>query len=101
LRPMVPESEARRLAMALAAMIDGLWLRATLSSPNETDSATARAIASAFIDDAIARAALAAGPGRGDYDVDDAVAGALAAQPAWAARGGRARGDVLRAAAKR
>ena len=26
-------------------MIDGLWLRATLSSPNETDSATARAMA--------------------------------------------------------
>ena len=32
------------MAVALAAMIDGLWLRATLSGRNETDSATARAM---------------------------------------------------------
>jgi betaine-aldehyde dehydrogenase len=57
LKQLVPEAEARRLAIALAAMIDGLWLRATLSSPNETDSATARALAAAFIDGEIARCA--------------------------------------------
>src|SRR5690606_26548955 len=56
LRRLVPDPEAPRLAVALAAMIDGLWLRASLSASNETDSTTARAIATAFIDDAIARA---------------------------------------------
>lgn len=56
LRHLVPDADARRLALALAAMIDGLWLRATLSSPNETDSATARAMAASFIDGEIARA---------------------------------------------
>lgn len=55
LKQTVPAAEARRLALTLAAMIDGLWLRATLSTPNETDSATARAMASAFIDGEIAR----------------------------------------------
>ena len=43
--------------LGLAAMIDGLWLRATLSSPQESDSRTAREIASAFVDGEIARAA--------------------------------------------
>ena len=38
-------------------MIDGLWLRATLSSPHETDSRTARQMVSAFIDGEIARLA--------------------------------------------
>ena len=66
LKQLVPEAEARRIAIALAAMIDGLWLRATLSSPNETDSAMARAIAAAFIDGEIARAAVKPAVGRND-----------------------------------
>jgi betaine-aldehyde dehydrogenase len=57
LKHLMPEGDAGRLALALAAMIDGLWLRATLSSPNETDSRTARAVASAFVDGEIARIA--------------------------------------------
>jgi betaine-aldehyde dehydrogenase len=65
LKQLVPEADASRLAIALAAMIDGLWLRATLSSPNETDSATARAMASAFIDGEIARHAAKPEPARG------------------------------------
>jgi betaine-aldehyde dehydrogenase len=97
----VPPAEARRLAVALAAMIDGLWLRATLSSPNETDSVTARAIASAFIDDAIARAVADGAPAVAELGaaVEAAVALASAAQPVWAAQPGPARGSVLRAAA--
>jgi betaine-aldehyde dehydrogenase len=55
LKGLVPADDAGRLAIALAALIDGLWLRATLSSPNETDSRTARAMASAFIDAEIER----------------------------------------------
>ncbi len=66
LKQLVPEAEARRIAIALAAMIDGLWLRATLSSPNETDSAMARAMAAAFIDGEIARAAVKPAAGRND-----------------------------------
>jgi betaine-aldehyde dehydrogenase len=62
LKQLVPEADASRLAIALAAMIDGLWLRATLSSPNETDSATARAMATAFIDGEIARHAAKPAP---------------------------------------
>jgi betaine-aldehyde dehydrogenase len=57
LKQIVPAVEAERLALAIAAMIDGLWLRAALSSPHETDSGAARAMASAFIDSEIARIA--------------------------------------------
>lgn len=105
LRALVPEDDARRLAMALAAMIDGLWLRASLSSPNETDSATARAIATAFIDGAIARAAPSVGGPDRVMDtegiVERAVAVARAAQPGWATLSVRTRGAVLRVAAAR
>jgi betaine-aldehyde dehydrogenase len=55
LRQIVPAPETGRLALGLAAMIDGLWLRAAVSSPQETDSAGARAMASAFIDGEILR----------------------------------------------
>jgi betaine-aldehyde dehydrogenase len=57
LKQIVPAGEADSLALAIAAMIDGLWLRAALSSPQETDSGAARAMASAFIDNEIARIA--------------------------------------------
>jgi betaine-aldehyde dehydrogenase len=55
LRQMAPGKEAERIALGLAAMIDGLWLRATLS--NETDSRAARAMAASFVDAEIARLA--------------------------------------------
>jgi betaine-aldehyde dehydrogenase len=57
LKQLVPASEAGDVALALAAMIDGLWLRAALSSPNEADSRAARAMATAFIDHELARLA--------------------------------------------
>jgi betaine-aldehyde dehydrogenase len=41
-----------------------LWLRATLSSPNETDSRTARSMASNFVDAEIARSAAGQSVGR-------------------------------------
>jgi betaine-aldehyde dehydrogenase len=55
LKRLVPADEARRLAVAVAAMIDGLWLRATLSSADEVDSATARAIVTGFVDRELSR----------------------------------------------
>jgi betaine-aldehyde dehydrogenase len=50
LNRLVPPDRADRLAIGLAAMIDGLWLRAALSAGGEIDSRGARAIAGAFID---------------------------------------------------
>jgi transcriptional repressor BetI len=53
-----PRDDARRLARALAALIDGVWLRAALGS-GEPDPHDAAALASAFIDSQIALLRLA------------------------------------------
>lgn len=52
-RARVPAEQAARLAEATAAMIDGLWLRATLSA-SATDGAAAREMATAFVDTRLA-----------------------------------------------
>ena len=50
LKQLVPEHEARSLAAMIAAMIDGVWLRAALSNWQEADSESARALLTAFVD---------------------------------------------------
>ncbi|HUZ62909.1 MAG TPA: transcriptional regulator BetI, partial [Acetobacteraceae bacterium] len=50
LRQAGPPGEAQRLAVSIAAIIDGLWLRATLSGWSETDAVAAGRIASEFVD---------------------------------------------------
>src|SRR5688572_22390 len=50
LRQLLPPQEAEDIAMLIASMIDGLWLRATLSGKSETESANARQLATAFVD---------------------------------------------------
>jgi betaine-aldehyde dehydrogenase len=50
LKKLVPPDEARRLAAMIAAMIDGVWLRAALSGWREADSESARALLTAFVD---------------------------------------------------
>ncbi len=50
LKQLVPAHEARSLAAMIAAMIDGVWLRAALSSWQEADSESARALLTAFVD---------------------------------------------------
>ena len=50
LRCMIPTGEARSLAAMIAAMIDGVWLRAALSAWREADSGSARALLTAFVD---------------------------------------------------
>ncbi|MEJ1158637.1 choline-binding transcriptional repressor BetI [Prosthecomicrobium sp. N25] len=50
---LVSRPEALRLARATAALIDGLWLRATLSS-DPPDAAEARSIVQGFVDTQIA-----------------------------------------------
>ncbi|MCJ8144771.1 betaine-aldehyde dehydrogenase [Ancylobacter sp. A5.8] len=63
LRGLVAPQEARRLAISIAAVIDGLWLRSTLSATGETSASGALAVASAFVDSQIAAAAPAGAKG--------------------------------------
>ena len=50
LRSMISVEDARTLAAMIAAMIDGVWLRAALSQWQEADSGSARALLTAFVD---------------------------------------------------
>jgi betaine-aldehyde dehydrogenase len=50
LRSMIAGEDARTLAAMIAAMIDGVWLRAALSQWQEADSGSARALLTAFVD---------------------------------------------------
>jgi betaine-aldehyde dehydrogenase len=50
LKRLLPAEEARSLAAMIAAMIDGVWLRAALSRWQEADSESARALLTAFVD---------------------------------------------------
>jgi betaine-aldehyde dehydrogenase len=50
LRRIVPAEDTRSLAAMIAAMIDGVWLRAALSEWQEADSESARALLTAFVD---------------------------------------------------
>jgi betaine-aldehyde dehydrogenase len=130
LRRLIPGDEARTLASMIAAMIDGVWLRAALSEWQEADSAGARALLTAFVDGRLrdlappaagrpqggrARSVAAAtfrviNPATGQLlaeleaagaaQVDAAVARAHAAQKKWAALPGAERGRVLNRAAR-
>ncbi|RIY02642.1 betaine-aldehyde dehydrogenase [Aureimonas flava] len=57
LRGLVADEDVGRVAVAVAAVIDGLWLRSSLSDAGETDSAAACALATSFADAQIAAAA--------------------------------------------
>jgi betaine-aldehyde dehydrogenase len=128
LRKLVPPEEAHSLAAMIAAMIDGVWLRAALSGWREADSESARALLTAFVDGRLKAAAVPAvsvgtpdarsGSGQivsinpangevvgvvtaaGSVQVNAAVAAASRAQPAWAQMSGVERGRVLRRAAE-
>jgi betaine-aldehyde dehydrogenase len=60
LKNVMPSDEAQRLAAMIAAMIDGVWLRAALSGWREADSESARALLTAFVDERLRQAAPAA-----------------------------------------
>jgi betaine-aldehyde dehydrogenase len=120
LKKLVPPEEARRLAAMIAAMIDGVWLRAALSGWREADSESARALLTAFVDGRLQHAAPAARPSSprkitsinpatgeilgyvavaGAAQVDAAVIAARQAQPGWGAMTGTERARLLRRAA--
>ncbi|MEA3149519.1 MAG: betaine-aldehyde dehydrogenase [Gammaproteobacteria bacterium] len=50
LKQLVPPDQAQSLAAMIAAMIDGVWLRAALSGWQEADSESARAMLTEFVD---------------------------------------------------
>ncbi len=55
LRSIAPDGEAERLAVIIAAIIDGLWLRTTLAAAwSPADSEAARRIAAGFVDTQLA-----------------------------------------------
>ena len=125
LRQIIPAAEAKSLAAMIAALIDGVWLRAALSEWQEADSKSAQAMLTAFVDSrlkdfapppASARAGArpaAASAGvivvinpangarlaelseAGPDEVNAAVERARQAQRGWAARSGAERGRVL------
>ena len=128
LRLMIPGEEARSLAAMIAAMIDGVWLRAALSEWQEADSESARALLTAFVEgrlkDLTAGAAaggightrgstsasfrvinpatgapLAEIPVDGAAQIEAAVTRAQLAQKKWAALTGAERGRILHKAA--
>jgi betaine-aldehyde dehydrogenase len=127
LSKLVPAQEAQPLAAMIAAMIDGVWLRAALSGWREADSESARALLTAFVDGRLAGAG-SAGAARerqprpaagerfasinpatgqvlgyvtaaGPIEVEAAVRAAQKGQAAWGAMTGVERGRVLRRAA--
>jgi betaine-aldehyde dehydrogenase len=62
LKQLLPAGEATRLAAMIAAMIDGVWLRAALSGWREADSESARALLSVFVDGRLTAGAAALAP---------------------------------------
>jgi betaine-aldehyde dehydrogenase len=127
LRELIPGEAARNLAAMIAAMIDGVWLRATLSEWQEADSESARALLTAFVDGRLREltgtagaaegtraaqpshfrvlnpatgATLAELPIDGAAQVEAAVARAQVAQRQWASLTGAERGRILNRAAR-
>jgi betaine-aldehyde dehydrogenase len=62
LKKLVPPEQAQSLATMIAAMIDGVWLRAALSGWREADSATARALLTEFVDRRLQAVGVEIGP---------------------------------------
>jgi betaine-aldehyde dehydrogenase len=126
LRQIIPGEEARSLAAMIAAMIDGVWLRAALSEWEEADSGSARALLTAFVEGRLKDLTPAAGrllraprtassfrvlnpangaqlaeiPVDGAAQIEAAVARAQTAQKKWAALTGAERGRILQRAAR-
>ena len=121
---LMPAPKARSLAVMIASMIDGVWLRAALSNWHEADSDSARALLTAFLNErlrgdvavpapvasppapASARSFKTINPATGEVlaelkidgarEVDEAVERATVAQRRWAAMTGTERGRILK-----
>jgi betaine-aldehyde dehydrogenase len=99
LKKLVPPDEAQNLAAMIAAMIDGVWLRAALSGWREADSESARALLTEFVDGRLAASRAASDKNLGAAGTSDAAE--TRARPAPPAAGERfasinpATGEVL------
>jgi betaine-aldehyde dehydrogenase len=127
LKQLLPPGEARSLASMIAAMIDGVWLRAALSGWREADSGSARALLTLFVDGRLSAHREAGAPSpvanpaagerfasinpatgevlgtvhvAGPAEIDAAVRAAQSGQRRWAAFTGAERARVLRRAAE-
>jgi betaine-aldehyde dehydrogenase len=125
LRKLLPLEEAQSLASMIAAMIDGVWLRAALSGWREADSESARALLTSFVDGRLKSGAQSTDssrsptPGKrfasinpatgevlgyvtadGPAQIDAAVLAARRGQEHWGAMTGAERARVLRRAAQ-
>ena len=78
---LVAPDEAQSLAAMIAAMIDGVWLRAALSGWREADSESARAMLTAFVDGRLAQSGRAQSA-RDGQAADEAADEAPASSPA-------------------
>ena len=76
LRRMIPGEDARSLAAMIAAMIDGVWLRAALSEWQEADSESARALLTAFVEGRLQELAQVRTPAAASEPAPSARAGA-------------------------
>ena len=83
LRRLLPPDEARSLAAMIAAMIDGVWLRAALSRWQEADSESARAMLTEFVDSRLRKSP------RAEAEAPRAAAPGARPAPARAGRPGR------------
>jgi betaine-aldehyde dehydrogenase len=95
LKQLIPADEAHSLAAMIAAMIDGVWLRAALSGWREADSESARALLTSFVDGRLSHRTLGAGnPGMDAATGAAVVTGAAGAtDPATARAGSPAAGE--------
>jgi betaine-aldehyde dehydrogenase len=123
LKRLVGSEEAQSLASMIAAMIDGVWLRAALSGWREADSASARALLTEFVDrrllagrdraesrPAAAERIASINPATGALlghvavagpsEVNAAVRAAQAGQARWGVMPGAERARILRRAAQ-
>ncbi len=86
LKKLVPADDARSLAAMIAAMIDGVWLRAALSGWREADSESARALLTEFVDGRLRAVVAASGAvgsaGRAPVPAQGPAAGGAAAPAA-------------------
>jgi betaine-aldehyde dehydrogenase len=81
LKKLLPPDEAQTLAAMIAAMIDGVWLRAALSGWREADSESARALLTEFVDGRLQAAVQAANPEPERADANLAEGSRLQARP--------------------
>jgi betaine-aldehyde dehydrogenase len=90
LQRLLPADEARSLAAMIAAMIDGVWLRAALSRWQEADSESARALLTDFVDSRLQKSARDEEPAP---DVARAVAGSTSRASTSTRAGNSGRGS--------